>query len=243
MGIVRKPSGVAPTWDPVALALPWPVMPSYAGWAGSTLRRSARNLAAPRLAAMGIVGAPTATTDGLLCDASNYLAGTIPETTDQTLIVAARSSQDQSGSATRMSLGGWGVGLGNGLSLYGGSATLLRYAAPYNVSGTPTQRTYSATMPAAFANTWGLYAVVQQAGVGLTFYDLTRGASQASAETSARILAASPALRIGSVAAGNAGQTQVAMAAVIPAALTAGQLATLRTAIAVRALALNGITL
>lgn len=242
MGILRKPAGVAATLDPVALVFPWPVLPTYAGWLGSTLTRSARNLAAPRQTALTLVGTPSVATAGMTATSSSaYLSGTVAETDDQTLVIAFRSDQDQSSSSLRMSPGGWASG--DGLCIYSGSATLLRYSAQYNVSGTPTTRIYSLTMPSGYAATWGLYAVVQEAGVGLTIYDLTRGTSQASAETSARILSTSGAFRVGSVSGGNAGDSQIAFAAVIPAALTSGELATLRTAVAARALAVNGITL
>ena len=139
MGILRKPAGVEPTLDPVALVFPWPTLPTYAGWLGSTLTRSARNLAAPRQTALTIVGTPTVDDAGMTAtSASDYLAGTVAETNDQTLIVAFRSDQDQSSSSLRASPAGWASG--DGLCIYSGSATLLRYSAQYNVSGVPTTR-------------------------------------------------------------------------------------------------------
>lgn len=240
MGILRKPAGVAPTLDPVALAFSWPVLPTYAAWLGSTVARSARNLSAPRRTPLTVIGAPAVAAAGLTCNASAYLTGTVAETDNQTLLVACRSGQDQSTGALRMAPCGWANN--DGLNLYSGGSALMRLSARYNVSGTPTTRVFSPGMPASYAATWALYALVQSAGVGITFYDLTRSTNTLYAETSARILSPSGTFFVGQSAV-SSGESQIAFCAVIPAALTAGQLATLRTEIAARALAVNGITL
>lgn len=236
MGIVRNPSGVQPTLDPIALAFPWPATPIYAGWHGSTLARSRRNLAAPGLPVMDLTGAPTIGATGMVSDRNNYLSGNAAETAAQTFFIVARSDQDQSVDAMRMGMGGWLYN--TGFNIFAGSATTLRATAPYP-AGTLNN---SLTLPAGWQSSWGCYAAVQEPGVGIHLHALTRGLSKTTASLEARTLS-SGVYRIGAGHNGPAGQCQTMFAAIIPAAMTLAQLQDLRAAVSRRAQALHGITI
>ncbi len=245
MGTLIKPAGIGATG--ARLRIRPAVAAGLLGWwwLGASLGQSRTNLADIGLVPAGVTGAPVVAADSLgMKSLTNQLVAPIAEPASCTIIFAAKSADTLAGGANRPTFMGWfdNSAPNNGVTVYIGGTTLLRGNAAYLVGGTPTNILTSPNIPAGFTG-WKLFAFVVQDGVGQTLYDLTAGTTLATANTNPRSPATGRDLIIGGAINGNGGMSDMAMAAVYSVALTAAQLATLRTQSIAPFLATRGVTI